>query len=509
MASIFKPYGEWGISLKSKNKKKPFIGIRRHLVIRIVALVVLILVLFWIFNTLLMAYIYRQEKVEAMESVYEQLDEASATGMLYDSGYDAKFEQMSFNNNLDIVVATYDGSILVSSGKEKHNTVKRLINAMLSNRNSDDVIVHTQMYDVVLDEDAYVNDSYLVLTGTLSDGNLIMIRYATENMKLALGIVDRTLIIIGLIAIALAFALTEIIASRITQPIIELTDISKKMTELDFDAKYRSRESRSEIDILGEHMNTMSSSLENALDELQVANEELKKDIAIKEKNEEMRREFLSNVSHELKTPIALIQGYAEGLSEGMADDPESRSYYCDVIVDESMKMNKMVQQLLSLNELEYGENTIDKSEFNITELIRSVIDSSRILIEQAGIKVIYDIGDDINVVSDEYLVEVVFSNFLSNAIHYCKNEQEIKISQLDEEDRVKISVYNSGDLISEEDIERVWDKFYKVDKARTREYGGSGVGLSIVKAAIDSLDGKYGVYNLDTGVVFWFEIYK
>ena len=465
--------------------------------------------MFWILNTLLMAYLYRQEKVESMENVYDQLNEASLSGALYDSRYDAKFEQISYNNNLDIVISTYDGSILLSSGKEKHNTIKRLQNAILSNKDGAKSIVHTDVYDITLDEDEYVNDNFLILTGTLSDGNLVMIRYAMENMKVALGVVDRTLIIIGLLALVLAFLLTEFIARRLTQPIVELTNISKKMSELDFDVKYRTRDSRTEIDILGEHMNTMSSSLENALDELQEANKELKKDIEIKEKNEEMRKEFLSNVSHELKTPIALIQGYAEGLSEGMADDPESRAYYCEVIVDESQKMNKMVQQLLSLNELEYGVNSVEVTEFNISELIRSLVNASKILIENAGIKLSFEMGEDVIVNSDEYLVEVVFSNFLSNAIHYCKNENVIKVSQVDRGDTVLISVYNSGDTILEEDIERLWDKFYKIDKARTREYGGSGVGLSIVKAAVESINGKYGVYNLDNGVTFWFEIYK
>lgn len=465
--------------------------------------------MFWILNTLLMAYLYRQEKVESMENVYDQLNEASLSGALYDSRYDAKFEQISYNNNLDIVISTYDGSILLSSGKEKHNTIKRLQNAILSNKDGAKSVVHTEMYDITLDQDEYVNDNFLILTGTLSDGNLVMIRYAMENMKVALGVVDRTLIIIGLLALVLAFLLTEIIARRLTQPIVELTNISKKMSELDFDVKYRTRDSRTEIDILGEHMNTMSSSLENALDELQEANKELKKDIEIKEKNEEMRKEFLSNVSHELKTPIALIQGYAEGLSEGMADDPESRAYYCEVIVDESQKMNKMVQQLLSLNELEYGVNSVEVTEFNISELIRSLVNASKILIENAGIKLSFEMGEDVIVNSDEYLVEVVFSNFLSNAIHYCKNENVIKVSQVEKDDTVLISVYNSGDTILEEDIERLWDKFYKIDKARTREYGGSGVGLSIVKAAVESINGKYGVYNLDNGVTFWFEIYK
>ena len=490
-------------------QSKRFIGVRRQLVLRISALVVVILAMFWLFNTLFMSYFYREEKVEAMESVFNELDEASITGQLYEGSFDSKFEQISLNNNLDIVVMSYDGSVLLSSGKEKRNTLRRLLDAALSNTDGTKSIVHTSMYDITYNKDLFVNEEYLILTGTLSDGKLIMIRYAIENMKFSLDVINKTTIVVALIAFLLALLLSEILARRITKPIVELTDISKRMSELDFYAKYKVRDTSSEIDILGEHMNTMSSSLENALEKLQEANEELKKDIEIKEKNEKMRKEFLSNVSHELKTPIALIQGYAEGLNEGMADDPESREYYCEVIVDESKKMNKMVQQLMSLNELEYGQISVNKTNFNITELVRSLVGSSMILIEQNNIRIEYEIGDDVYVNSDEYLVEMVFSNFLSNAIHYTDDKKRIKISQLERVDSVRISVYNSGNSIPEDEMDRIWDKFYKIDKARTREYGGSGVGLSIVKAAIDALDGKYGVYNKDNGVVFWFEIYK
>ena len=488
---------------------KRFIGIRRQLVLRISALVVVILLLFWLFNTLFMSYFYREEKVDAMEDVFEELDGASVSGELYESSFDSKFEQISLNNNLDIVVMSYDGSVLLSSGKEKSNTIRRMLDAVLSNTDGNKSIVHTSMYDIIYNKDLFVNEEYLVLTGTLSDGKLVMLRYAIENMKFSLDVINKTTFVVALISVILSLLLSEMVARRITKPVVELTNISKRMSELDFYAKYKVRDTASEIDILGEHMNTMSSSLENALEQLQEANEELKKDIESKERNEQMRQEFLSNVSHELKTPISLIQGYAEGLNEGMAEDSESRAYYCEVIVDEAKKMNKMVQQLMSLNELEYGHINVDKTKFNITELIRNLVTSSKILMEHDHIRLTYEIGDDVYINSDEYLVEEIFSNFLSNAIHHTEGDREIKISQLEKVDSVRISVFNSGKRIPEDEIDRIWDKFYKVDKARTREYGGSGVGLSIVKAAVEALDGKFGVYNKDNGVVFWFEIYK
>ena len=151
------------------------------------------------------------------------------------------------------------------------------------------------------------------------------------------------------------------VSEKIARPIVQMTQISKKMTELDFTAKYEADpDSMTELDILGQHMNQLSEKLESTISELKTANNELKKDIERKEQIDEMRKEFLSNVSHELKTPLALIQGYAEGLQECINDDEESRAFYCDVITDEAGKMNQMVQKLLTLNNLEFGNGTID-----------------------------------------------------------------------------------------------------------------------------------------------------
>ena len=495
--------------MKLNNLFKRFVGIRKQFLLLVISLIFIVLLILWLFNMLFLSYVYRRAKIEDMEDVFTQLDQAAQDGLLYDNSYDRVFEQISFNNNLDIAIVSYNGSVILSSGKEKSNTINRLLDAVLSGKKNDDYLVHNSSYDITMDKDNYVNEEYLVLTGTLSDGNLIMIRYAVENMNLSIEVFDKTLIIVAVISFVLAFLIAEMFSRRFTAPIVELTEISKKMTELDFGVKYESRAIRTEVDILGEHMNTMSEELERSLIELEKANIELKKDIEIKKKTEEMRKEFLSNVSHELKTPISIIQGYAEGLAEGMADDPESREYYCEVIVDESAKMNKMVGRIMGLNELEYGEEPQEKEEFNITELIRGIVNSSSILIEQSDVTVEYDVDSDITVVSVPDLVEMAFTNYFSNAVHHCKYDKVIRITQVDKGDTVCISVYNSGDPIPEESINRVWERFYKVDKARTREYGGNGIGLSIVQLAIDMLNGKYGVYNSSNGVTFWFEIFK
>ena len=254
-------------------------------------------------------------------------------------------------------------------------------------------------------------------------------------------------------------------------------------------------------------MNTLSEKLKETIGELKTANNELQRDIEEKIRIDETRKDFIANVSHELKTPIALIQGYAEGLTEGMAQDPESRDYYCDVIMDEANKMNKMVKQLLTLTALEFGNDMPVMERFDIVTLIKGILSSAGILLQQKGASVVFRQEAPVWVWADEFKIEEVITNYLNNAMNHLEGEKRIEIRLERNGDEVRITVFNTGQHIPEEDIGNLWTKFYKVDKARTREYGGSGIGLSIVKAIMDSHNKDCGVVNVDGGVEFWFTL--
>ena len=369
------------------------------------------------------------------------------------------------------------------------------------------VLEESENYVIQRQTDTRLDSEYLVLYGALSNGNLVLMRTALASIKESADISNKFLAYVGVVAIIVSILIAIFISKSITTPILELTDISKKMTELDFEAKYsRKKRRKNEIDELGEHFNRLSGTLEATISELKSANNELQRDIENKTKIDEMRKEFLSNVSHELKTPLALIQGYAEGLQECVNDDPESRDFYCDVIIDETEKMTQMVKKLLTLNQLEFGNEAVTMERFNLTELICGVLQTSSILLEQNQIQVIFDEAP-VYVWGDEFKIEEVLTNYLSNAIHHAEGEKRISIFYTPKENCVRVSVFNTGKQIPEEDIENVWVKFYKVDKARTREYGGSGIGLSIVKAVMESLHQKCGVENREDGVEFWFEL--
>ncbi|MBQ4303334.1 MAG: two-component sensor histidine kinase, partial [Lachnospiraceae bacterium] len=181
--------------------------------------------------------------------------------------------------------------------------------------------------------------------------------------------------------------------------------------------------------------------------------------------------------------------------------------FYCEVIVDEAGKMNNMVKKLLTLNQLEFGNSQVNMDHFDVVELVNNYIASARLLAKQQGIRLSVQKSGPIKVWADEFLVEEVFQNYYSNALHHVEGDKVIDIRFEQKEKCVRISVFNTGKPIPAEALPHLWEKFYKVDKARTREYGGSGVGLSIVRAIMNLLHQQYGVVNYNDGVMFWFEL--
>ena len=357
--------------------------------------------------------------------------------------------------------------------------------------------------------DERLGDYYLEIWGTLDNGYSIILRTPIQGIKDNVNISTTLIKYVGGAILIVGIISAFVVSTYITRPIKQLSDIAERMSEMDFDARYEGSD-KGEIGLLGKSMNNMSEKLEHNIAELKKANLELKKDIDKKEKLEIMRTDFLSNVSHELKTPIALIQGYAEGLKEGITDDPESMGFYCDVIMDEANKMNTMVKRLLTLNQIEFGNDEPEMERFDINELIASVADANAIRAGQKNMSIVFDNRNEHNFVwADEYKTEEVLTNYISNALNHCDGKRAIEVRTEKSENggTITVTVYNSGKNIDDEDLERIWEKFYKTDKARTREYGGNGIGLSIVKAIMDSMGQEYGVRNVSDGVEFWFNL--
>ena len=483
-------------------------SITRNIAYTMIGMVTGTVLLCWFLNSTFLESFYTVNKENALLEGFHTIDKAVINDTFESDEFDIAFERICSNGNISILVLSPDAQVLRSSAGNSEKLKNQFYGALYesSNKHASEVIKATDNYIIEKQQDSRLEADYLVLWGTLEDGNLVLMRTALASIKESVMIANEFLAYVAVMATVCCAILAIFVSRRITGPILQLTKISKRMAELDFDAKYTSGGSN-EIGVLGENFNRMSERLEKTISNLKEANYKLQKDIEQKEKRENMRSEFLGNVSHELKTPIALIQGYAEGLKEGVNDDPESREFYCEVIMDEAGKMNRMVKNLLALNQLEFGEDDVQFERFDITSLISGVLQSLDILIEQKEAQVIFRHKNPVYVWADEFKVEQVVRNYVNNALNHIDGEKVIEIKITQENDMAKITVFNTGTPIPEEDLPHIWEKFYKVDKARTREYGGNGIGLSIVKAIMDSFGKGYGAINHTNGVEFWFEL--
>ncbi|MBD5552353.1 MAG: HAMP domain-containing protein [Lachnospiraceae bacterium] len=474
---------------------------------------IFVLLLYWLTNTLYLGRYYLWNKENAIYNAYLQFNSAADEGVLNTDEFDVTWQRICSKYNISVIILDADSRTIKCSSNNAKFLVQQLrdcfFNTESIEKNQNPRIVKEENnYTMHIVTDPHVGTDYVEMWGVLDNGNLFLIRSPIESIQESVRISHKFLWYSGILVIIAGSLILGVLARRISRPILRLANISEKMKHLDFDAKYDGS-GAAEIEVLGKNINELSETLEKTISELKTANNKLLQDIEKKEKIDERRREFLSNVSHELKTPIALIQGYAEGLKEGINDDAESREFYCDVIMDEASKMNVMVKKLLTLNQLESGSDVVTMERFDLITLVKNYLQSADILIRQSGGEVRLRAEEKAYVWADEFKVEEVFMNYFTNALNHLSGDKIIEVKIMQQEETVRLSVFNTGEPIPEESRPHLWEKFYKVDKARTREYGGSGIGLSIVKAIMDSFHQGYGVINYDNGVEFWMELEK
>ncbi|MCR5674213.1 MAG: HAMP domain-containing histidine kinase [Lachnospiraceae bacterium] len=460
-------------------------------------------------NSLLLRPYYLAKKTDAVRNAFQSVNEAASRGEINTAAFDVELQQIGAKYDIRLLVLDGESQTIKSSSDDPERMARLLWNNILSvneNGTSVEAIEITNNYTLQIENHHDTETQDLICWGYLDNGNMFLIESAVDSIDEAAALGRRLLTMVGLPAIAAGALLVFFITGQMTKPITDLSVLSEKMKTLHFDEKYQGR-AGNELDLLGDNLNDLSSALEHTISELKTANNELKRDIARKEEIDAERREFLSNVAHELKTPIALIQGYAEGLQEGVSDDAESRREYCEVIVDEAGRMNRLVRELTTLSQLESGENPACFERFDITELIRNYLRSVQLLIDRAEASLRMEDYPEIHVWADEFLTEEVLQNYVTNALQHLAGERVIEIRLEKRERVVRVSVFNTGEQIPAESVAQIWDKFYKVDKARTREYGGSGIGLSIVRAVMEAMHRDYGVVNYENGVEFWFEL--
>ena len=484
-------------------------SVRVKLFLSLAIVIVMIIAFLIIMNNIVLETFYLYSKKNALKAVYIQINE-------YYNNSDNKInleeelEKIEINNNFDIAIKDSTNDNIYTTNKD----FLFMLGEWNSNyiRKSEEILEQNKNMTIKKVKDKSTDISYIVLLAKLDNGYLLSIRIPLTSIKESVRISNRFLYLIGGFTIIIGGIVVSFISRKFTKRILELNDIAKKMSDLDFSQKYKPTEAEDEIDSLGKSINKMSGKLEGTINQLRNTNFELEKDIEEKSKINEMRTKFISDVSHELKTPIALIQGYSEGLLENVTTDEESRKFYAEVILDETNKMDKLVKQLLELSKLEYGKREFNNSTFNIIELEKEVVRKAKVMLDEKNIKVELKTKGKINVFADDFYIEQVITNYLTNAIKHTKEvagEKYIKIeNEIDKnKNKVIVRVFNTGDIISEENKTRIWNRFYKIDESRNRDDGGTGIGLALVRAIMNNYNSEYGVENKVNGVEFFFEL--
>jgi signal transduction histidine kinase len=351
------------------------------------------------------------------------------------------------------------------------------------------------------------NADYFIYHDSISTGDTVYVFYPVADIENVVRVAGSVYSVISILVITVLGIIFYIIISRFVKPVEEMNNVTKDMAALNFDRKCNDY-GRDEIGELGRSINTLSDKLDTTLDDLNDKNKQLEKDIELRLALDNARKSFISNVSHELKTPIAIISGYAEGLKEGISSDPAITGEYCSIIMDESRKMNELVLELLELSKLESKSQPFTPDFFGLGENIRILLGHLALEIEENGIEVENRVPASLECYAMGEKIDIVLKNYITNAISHCSGEKRISIvSRKMKNGCVRVSVVNTGEHIAAEDIAEIWDSFYRADKAHNRNANRFGLGLSIVKSIMTNHRCRYGVENVGGGVEFYFEV--
>lgn len=447
----------------------------------------------WLLNTFAFANLYEREKESLLTEAYADACIAIAK-----------------RDNPERVLLPYytdhDMSILIWSDHQVLYTTDHVIGPPIIA--VPQLTVSNGEYVIFNRTDTADGGENLVLYGKTREGVSIALRLPMTDREATTAITNRFLWWATLGTLALSCVIVFILSRVFTRPVRRLSDMAGRMANMDFSDRYAG-EGQDELAELGRSLNTVSETMEHSLSKLKTANACLQSDMELTSRQNEARSRFIRNVSHELKTPISLIQTYAEGLHENIAANAADREFYCTVIEDEAQKLSQIIMKLTTLMQLESGGDELSIERFDLTALLTRLLQRHAPVFAERGISLPSLPDEPLFVWGDALLMEQVFTNYLTNALHHVTEGGEIRISFESTDTALRVTVFNTGAPIPEGDLPHIWESFYKIDKARTRAYGGTGIGLSVVAAIMQAHRMPYGVHNRDDGVAFFADLQR
>ena len=299
-------------------------------------------------------------------------------------------------------------------------------------------------------------------------------------------------------------------AQQISKRQRTIADIASRLARLDFSARCPAAFSK-ELNDLRMSINTMANALEEHIDALQRTNKKLHAELSERIRQQKIASDLIANLAHDLKTPVAIVSGYAEAITEGMARTPEKQMEYCENILKESDRMQAIVTRILALGRMESGETPLKRVNFDVAAVLDDILNLFQRELERRELNLSCLMQRPCPVYSDFECVRQSLINYVQNAIYHINNGNRIEVFTQDLGDRIRVRVLNSSAPIPEEEARKIWDKLYRLDPSRQRNHGEMGLGLAIVKGNMDRLGHAFGVENVPEfpGVCFWLELPK
>lgn len=390
--------------------------------------------------------------------------------------------QINWDNNVGVLIADDSGYILASSftAVKKAAVISSEIQSMISL----DTGKRTQFaFSKVVNENG---NSFLVHIRRIAGGRYLVLNKSIKGIDDSAAIANRFYFIVGAGMVILGGGVTLLFSKAITKPVVEMSRVTARIAELDFSERVKV-ETKDELGALGASINEISEKLSRSI-------ERLRGDIA-------RRKRLVRDLSHELKTPIAVIKGYAEGLQYGVAQDAEQTARYCAVISAECDRMEAQIQQLLELSKLENEQMKPQLRKLSVRGLFQTLSERFAREAAQKNILLRFDAPESLNIIADESMIGRAVENFLTNALRHTADSGQILVSADTEAGRTYIRVYNSGSRLAQEQLEHVWDVFYTGDSGDRAN--GHGLGLAIVKSIALLHGGSVSVENRETGIEF------
>lgn len=316
---------------------------------------------------------------------------------------------------------------------------------------------------------------------------VFIVSAALASVKEATSIIKEQLMIVTSILVFISLFLTYYFSKAFTKPILQINKAADKMAKGNLSVKVEVN-SQDELGMLANTINNLSVQLQ---------------------KIEQLRKELIANVSHEFRTPLSLIKGYAETIRDVSGDNAEKRNKQLEIILEETDRLKNMVDDTLNLSQMQSRNFKLNQESFDIASTARNVMNRFLYIQEKSGVKL--EMPDDYGIIpvyGDESRIEQVLYNLVNNAFNHTNREGLITINAVEKNKTVRIEVTDNGEGIPEKDLPYIWDRFYKVSRADYEEGKGTGLGLAIAKSILEAHESRYGVESkLNEGTKFWFTL--